>query len=564
VSGKRWFQLIRTYAGLVVLLGAMTFAAVRVIYNHITYEAPDVTTIRLCHWQLEAGFREALQQLIDEYETVYHERTGKRVRILQIPVSERGYQQFVNTGLIGGTAPDIIEKGKAKTAIDPSYVARFYLPLSEYVAEPNPYNAGTPLEGLPWSETFVDEMSSCYDYGLGDYYYIPFSMFTMRIYYNKDLFRRATGRSDPPDGYAAFLDACRQIRDYGQQQGRPLAPIAGSRFQIWMFQINFERAFHYVMIDGADDNADSNADYFETYRAYLQDRWDFHAPPLQAGWACMAEIARNFQHGWLAAQRDDAVFMFAQERAAMYASGSWDASSIVRQVGENFEVGVMDFPLPTDHPVYGKYVLGPRSEANSRGGIPWAINARTKHARLCIDFLKFCTTRAHNERFNKTITWIPVVRGTRLSERLRPFKPRIKGFYGSFNYNVSAAVRVIGEGSRWTVYTGGITPDEYARRLTDVYERTAREGYLDALDKMRRRGRDLQRILASLQTQTLHATSTQRATLADKALHVLHSVQSVTGAVTYHRRRLAEIEGELDRPAGTDGPRPAEQREGAP
>jgi raffinose/stachyose/melibiose transport system substrate-binding protein len=542
VNTRRWLQIARTYAGLFVLTGAMVFAGGRVFYNHLTYEAPDITTVRLCHWQLESGFREALQLLIDEYEAAYRERTGKRVRILQIPVSERGYRQFVNTGLIGGTAPDIIEKGKAKTATDPSYVARFYLPLAEYIAEPNPYNAGTPLEGQPWSETFVDGMSSCYDYGLGDYYYIPFSMFTMRIYYNKDLFRKATGRSEPPAGYEQFLEACRKIRAYGHEQGQAIAPIAGSRFQIWMFQINFERAFHYVLIDAADENADSNADRLETYRAYLQGKWNFYAPPLQAGWTCMAEIARNFQNGWLAAQRDDAVFMFAQERAAMYASGSWDASSIVRQVGDRFEVGVMDFPLPTDHPVYRKFVLGHRSEADSRGGIPWAINARTKHADLCIDFLRFCTTRAHNERFNNSITWIPVVRGARLSERLRPFTPRIKGFYGVFDYQASSAVRVIGEGNRWTVYTGGITPDEYARRLTEVYERTARDGYLETLDRTRRRGRDLQRILASLQVQALHAAPAKRAALDDKALHVLHSVQGTASSVAWHAQRLAQIE----------------------
>ena len=99
------------YLGAAILAGSMVYAVVTVIYNDLTYDAPDVTTIRICHWQLEAGFREALQALIDDYEKVVRERTGEKVKILQVPISERAYKQYVNTGLIGDMAPDIIEKG---------------------------------------------------------------------------------------------------------------------------------------------------------------------------------------------------------------------------------------------------------------------------------------------------------------------------------------------------------------------------------------------------------------------------------------------------------------------
>jgi raffinose/stachyose/melibiose transport system substrate-binding protein len=547
---RLWKQL-RSYGGLLVLLAAIGFSVVSVAYRHLMYEAPGVRTIRLCHWQLESGFRGALDELIKEYEALYYKRTGKRLRVVQIPVSERGYEQFVNTGLIGGTAPDIIEKGKAKTAMDPAYVARFYLPLSAYLDEPNPYNEGTALEGRRWRDTFVDGMSSCYDYGLGDYYYIPFSMFTMRIYYNADLFRAATGQDQPPSSYSAFVEACRRIEAYGDRQGTPITPIAGSRLQLIMFRLNFERTFDYVMIPLADDNANSYSDPFETYHAYRKGQWNFFSPPLQAAWQCMAEIAGFFQPGWLAAQRDDAVFMFAQERAAMYASGSWDASSIIDQVKDRFRVGVMDFPLPTDHPTYGQYVLGPVSEGNISGGIPWAINSRSKHADQAIDFLRFATTRRNNARFNNAITWIPVVRGAKLSKRLEPFRPRLKGFHGSFNYNISSEVRIIGEGSRWTLYSGDISPEEYARRLTDVYERSAREGYLEMLDNQRRRGRDTQRLLAVLQVQSLRATPKQQAGLEDKALHVLNSIQGITNSVRYNAAQFATLDAAA-KPSGEE------------
>ena len=63
-----------------------------------------------------------------------------------MPVSERGYGQFINTSLIGGTAPDIIERGFSDVATSPSYVARFFTPLRSYILDPNRYNRGTALE----------------------------------------------------------------------------------------------------------------------------------------------------------------------------------------------------------------------------------------------------------------------------------------------------------------------------------------------------------------------------------------------------------------------------------
>ena len=93
-------KFLQNGLGWVILVGAMLYSIVSVVYNHLAYDAPDVTTVRICHWQLEAGFRDALQDLIDDYEVQYEERTGEKVRILQLPISERGYRQFVNTGLI--------------------------------------------------------------------------------------------------------------------------------------------------------------------------------------------------------------------------------------------------------------------------------------------------------------------------------------------------------------------------------------------------------------------------------------------------------------------------------
>ncbi|NQU40423.1 MAG: extracellular solute-binding protein [Lentisphaerae bacterium] len=522
---KKFFQV---YSGVAILAGAALFAVVRVAYNQITFEAPDVTTIRICHWQLESGFREALQDLIDAYEKEYLERHGEKVRVLQLPVSERGYGQFVNTGLVGGIAPDIIERGFSRVVNDPSYLTRYFLPFGPYIESPNPYNVGTPLEGIPWRQTFSDGLISAYDRELLDYYMIPFSMFTERIYYNKDLYREATGRDDSPTSFLDFINVCNTIRDYAARQQRSLVPLAGSKYQAGVFQRKYTNTFLTDIIRLSDANLDGKCSLFESYQAYRNGVWSFESPALLASWQCTTDIAANFQQGWMAALRDDAVFMFVQGRALMFASGSWDASSLLAQVGDAFEVGVFNFPAPSDHPEYGKFARAMPSEAATGGGIPWGLNRATKHADLCIDFLRFCTTRDHNAQFTSHINWLPIVQGVTLSETLKPFKPRIEGIAGHFDYEISSELRLRAEGGRWQLFSGRMTPLDYAASLAEIYDRTAMEGFRTELEKNRRNMRNMDRIVAGRLLALAAPEASDIAAVERSVMQLLYANQAKT------------------------------------
>ncbi|NOY82630.1 MAG: extracellular solute-binding protein [Kiritimatiellaeota bacterium] len=549
MSAKALFQFLRRYLGLIVLAGVMLFAAVRVAHNQWTYEAPDVLTIRLCHWQLESGVREAFARLMREYERLYFKKHGKRLRVIQVPVSERGYAQYVNTGLVGNIAPDIIEKGHSKAAYNPAYVARFFLPLARYLDEPNPYNKGTPLEGVPWKNTFFDGMQGAYDRQLLDYYYIPFSMFTIRIFYNVDLYKKIIGHRAPPADFRAFLGACEQIRRYAERTGTPIVPIAGSKYGANVFRPRYETPFLFDIIRKCDENLDGTTDAYEAYRGYRRGVWNFNSPAYLASRRCRLEIARNFQAGWLAALRDDAAFMFIQQRAVMIATGSWDARSLVDQVGKSFEIGIFDFPIPVRDPEYGQYVKGPLSEAGIRGGIPMAITKQSRHADICIDFLRFCTTRRNNETWNRAVTWLPVIRGTRLSPILEAFKPKIRGYYGWFDYRISTAVKLKAEGYRWSLFAGKITPEEYGRVIGESYERTGAEGYRELLHKDALNIRNLERILDGLTVRLAVAPPKDVELSRAKVTQLLESMQYFTFMNAVNRKELAQVEAVAGGPA---------------
>jgi len=533
-------DLIKSYLGAAILAGALVFAVIRVAYNQMTYAAPDVTTIRICHWQLESGFRDALDVLIQAYQAHYLERHGKRVRVVQMPISERGYRQFMNTSLIGGTAPDIIEKGGSAMANDPSYIARFFLPLGPFVDEPNPYNEGTSLEGVPWRETIFDGMQSAYDRHLLDYYHIPFSMFTVRIYYNHDLYKDLTGRTEPPSSFEDFLAACRELTTEAERRGKTVVAIAGSKYQGSVFTWRYLNPFWFDLVRLSDKDFNGNASVYEVWQAYQAGQWRFDSPRMLAASRCLIDVAQHFQQGWLAALRDDAVFLFVQGRAVMFASGSWDASSIVAQVGNKFDVSIFDFPMPTDHPEYGQYVPGPASEGSIGGGIPWAISKQSKHADLAIDFLRFCTTKARNEQFNQSITWLPVVRGAQVADKLKAFRPRIEGFGGGFQMRISTEASLVMKGKQWPLFAGQISPEDYATAMTEVYERTSAQGYKNRLEKDGRNARNLERVLVG-RMGAYYRDEAQDGEVPTKVLQLVSSAQYFNYTVATEAARFEKI-----------------------
>lgn len=169
--------------------------------------------VRVLHWQLEPGYREALQATIDRYNRLPHiVEAGVEVR--QIAISEKVYTQYLNVHLISGTAPDICVKSNSRL-VRSNALGKYFEPFGEWAQAPNPYNASKYLEdeaflawraaqgyapparkfveimeSLPWRNTLIDGMRSGYDYELKNFYAVPVSTYgTTRIYYNKKLLK---------------------------------------------------------------------------------------------------------------------------------------------------------------------------------------------------------------------------------------------------------------------------------------------------------------------------------------------------------------------------------------
>lgn len=538
--------LLKSMLGWVVLGLVFLGAAINVAINQLQVQplGSDEVRLRICHWHLEAV--DGFDRVIRGFQEEYFKQTGRRVVIEQVPVPYTGYAQFINTGLIGRMAPDIIQLGCSGQLNDVNTIVRYFVPLGEYVRQPNPYNAGTSLAGMPWRDTFIDALRGNMQQELQEHYSIPLSTQTTRVFYNRELLRRITGGTDFPVSYTGFLELCRQVATWREGDGgEPISPIAACYFQEGMFSDTYREAFLHDLTQRCDFNFDGMADELETAGRYGE-LWGFDSPPFLHAGECFQNVARHFMPGWTAAGRDDMMFAFVQQRALMTLTFGYDVKMIRDQVAGAFDLGIAQVPLPLDHPEYGRLVKGPRSEVGLPGGNPLAVTRESPHFDVCLAFLRYATSPGPNTEFNAATLWLPMVRTAQLSQAfLEPFVPVAEGYTGQFKHGgewggQNPQFRVLASGYAREFSSGKLTPHEYAAKLKNAYETLQTRGNTEILDGRQRMIRGFDRVNAALTFLAFADSESEQADSAARLPALNASIQKQLFEYHVHRTKLGD------------------------
>ena len=273
-ESKRERNLNLTGLGLLVLCLVLSLGHIFGRYLHHD-SAGGETSIHFAHWQLESGLREAYDRIAAEYMQLH-----PGVRVEQMPVPEQIWANWLRTQLIGGTAPELIEiqgyKGETNEML-----ANYFVPLTPYLEQPNPYNRDNDLAQVSWRDTFIDGLSHGYNQELLQYYGIPSSMFTIRVFYNRPLWRTIFGAETLPHTYEEMITDCRRAAAYHEASGQSVVPLAGAAsnapFLIQrLFSSQTQRLFY--SLARPDELVPNNE---ELALAFLSDRWSFRTPAVR-------------------------------------------------------------------------------------------------------------------------------------------------------------------------------------------------------------------------------------------------------------------------------------------
>ncbi|WFB35581.1 extracellular solute-binding protein [Kiritimatiellota bacterium B12222] len=474
--------------GLAVLLVCYVGAIWNVVKAKRQEERADV--IRIVHWQLELGVRDGLQAMIDKFE-IYKAEQGQAVEVVQIPIPERAYNQYVTTQLIGGTAPDMIQIG----FFPMEYLGRYFYPLSNEIQKPNPFIAERIVElsqkeslteaeeaeseyldilvDKPWMDTFRDGLRGQFRPDFQEYFGVGFSTFTVRMYYNKNLFKKVLGHDRAPSSFEELIDFSNQIVAYGEKENITLLPIASSKYQARVFRYLYLGEITSDLAREYDMDYNGVADGSEKLMAMLRGDLTPWNEQYAASIDVVQELADFFPRGFMSMGREDSGFAFVQGEAGMITSGSWDAMSYLKKIQDQpeesrFEVGIFDLPpISKTHPKYGAFADGRRSEAAAGTGFGFGITRFTRNFDLCVEFLQFSTTPQHNTELNEIAKWIPVVHGSVPSGFLKNFEPNSVGYSGdaSFAVMTGGKVTLLEDQVYWPLISGDSTFETYANDL---------------------------------------------------------------------------------------------------
>ena len=423
---------LTTLVVLGLLLGTYFYSAGRLVLRRgPAVVDPGIEVIRFAHWQIEPGVREAFNAIAADYMALH-----PKVRVEQMDIPGRAWPQWLRTGLVGGTAPDLVELASYLNPDD--MLARYFTPITSYLEQPNPYNAGEPgLAGLSWRQSYTAELVPVegvhyFSTNLLEYYGAPSALVTVRMFYNRRLIREAIGEDRPPRTYDEFVALCAALQRRADVTHEPVAPLAGSWFNVTQITDGLFSAASQRVALTLDISHDLEMSKVEGLINYARGRWSLTTPAIRTGLQTVEAFGRYLPPGWSQLNREDAMMQFLQGRAAMLATGTWDAGGILSQA--DFPVGAFKMPsFRRDDPKYGRWTLGPLSEANTFAAVPFGLTRTSRHPERAMDFLRFLTSRRSNEKFARISKWLPVIKGVPVPAVSESFRPVVEGYVGGVN-----------------------------------------------------------------------------------------------------------------------------------
>lgn len=468
----KW-EKISNLIGLTLVVVCFVFALGRIIslrMRESTTNPERQTTLRIAHGQLESGVREAIDAIAKRYM-----EQNPNVRVVQIAIPTRVYKNWRITQLVGGTPPDLV----GPAGLLDEQVARYFTSMSDLANRPNPYNKGTELENLPLRETFFDGMESGLNPGLMDYYSIPSTVSTFRMFYNLDLLEEVTGSRRVPSSFEEFNAMCEKTREFAKRTGRHVTGVGGAANNAnLLMDFFFTSQTQRLLQESLNPTGmlSSVAPVFRVARSYWQGKWNMNSPEVESGLTLVRDLVRDLPPGFDQIGPDDATFYFAQGGSVSIPSGTWDAGSYRLLCPFPIEVGKL--PLPDkNHPFYSRFSYGVVSEASNNAGFVLAVPKGDKED-LARDFLLFMTSQEMNKLWTEVSGWPPAVIGITPPPDVRALMPSPGGYPSGFSLNAMGAdcralygrnlFRLIGPQGSVSRFLDGIRSDYGAALASDL------------------------------------------------------------------------------------------------
>ncbi len=371
----------------------------------------------------------AFADVVAAYEALHPE-----VRI-ELEPALGSLREYLVTQLSAGKAPDIVMVNVEDVWADVH--KGWYLPLDQYLNEPNPYcAAGTPGATCWWDQFVYQTISRAKTAPDGKMYCITYDLVETAIYYNKDIFAHVG--VTPPQTWDEFEQVMRRLRAAGYTPLQMLATL----FVDWAIDLFLDQLYYDILpgIDLAKDPVrepylDGYLDYNEICFLLEKGYFTRRDARYRALWQLLRRF-RSFCNEDIATE--DMVRAFVQQKAAML----WSASPLAYQLHADpqidFNWGVFYLPRFTSNTsVYASDVAmcviggaGVQYEVSNSAYGDTGDPATSRRVRHVIDFLRFLTAPANYAAIvNEHPLFVPNIVGVPVVPLMQPFAEILRRRY---------------------------------------------------------------------------------------------------------------------------------------
>ncbi|MBN1541637.1 carbohydrate ABC transporter substrate-binding protein [candidate division KSB1 bacterium] len=347
----------------------------------------------------------AAADLADDYCRLHPGVSIRFVQLANVSGSQEG--EWLKTQLVGGMAPDIIAQN-AEIAW-PDVDKGWYIPLDDYLQQPNPYAAGNRR----WFDLFENQaLLDAKRAADGRLYCLSIDVVETGIFYNKTLFKELGLHI--PETWAEYIRLLGVLQQNGYTGLTSPINLGSDWGQDVLFDMLYYPIIAHLDVEPSRENQRQYLSHYLTAKEVVFLFQKGYFTRRDSRWAEMHRLLKEWRSYWgKELKYSDTSRFFLTRRAATVWEGSWFARRLFLDPYIDFEWGIFYLPpITAESTPYGE-----GAEASVIGGSAVQLHV-TESARLydhldtTIDFLQFLTAPQNFSRIiDETLLFLPNIRG---------------------------------------------------------------------------------------------------------------------------------------------------------
>ncbi|MDF2838136.1 MAG: N-Acetyl-D-glucosamine transport system sugar-binding protein [Paenibacillus sp.] len=350
------------------------------------------------------------QEIVNGYA---QKKPNVKIKLDYAPNDGDAFRTWLTTGLIGGTAPEIVPSRYTWTHEDLN--KDLLVDLTAEYDKPNPYT-----DNKTWKDTFtptiLNEMKNPISAKLSG---VALQTLAIRVFYNQDLFKKHG--LQVPKTWTEFIDAQKKLKAAGVTPFAFANSKPGDNHLLWVTNL-MTNQIAADKVKSYDWNQNRQLELNEIAGAVDQDTINLQAADWFGVMPIIKDWSQYFAKGYNGMNGDTAKEMFIRGDVAMVMAGNYELNTIQDSKARKFEFGTFALPYLTkkEHPNAAEkyYELGGYPDMVFT--IPKKVTGDKLEAS--VDFLKYLSSpEVATVMGNKMYTATTLV-GVKLPDHLQGFQ----------------------------------------------------------------------------------------------------------------------------------------------